>query len=877
MTLTPGTRVGPYAITDRIGAGGMGVVYRAHDSRLRRDVALKLLSLDRHGNHDAILREARTIAALNHPHICTVHEVGVADGVSFIAMEFIEGESLSTIIRSNRWSADRVWRVGRQLAEALEHAHAHGVIHRDFKTANVMVTTDGRVKVVDFGIAVRALAVAGETVTAGVLEAGAPITGTVPYMAPEVLQGAPPDARSDIWALGVVLFEMTCGRPPFLAKTTPEVIAAIMRDAAPPLPAGTAAGLVRIIDRCLSKDPVDRPARAGEVALALEVAEPMARAADGDRARHGRWKRPRQVIAAGAAIAAIGVAFWLWRQQSTRPAHLLFANPVQVTTAVGVEEFPSWSPDGRLLAYVARAGVGFDTGLTGNSDIWVAQPGSGMPINRTGDYSGPDLFPTWSPDGSQIAFWSTRDGAGCYVMAALSGAPRRIAAANPIDPNPPQWSEDGREILCVNGEGAGFSQDARRTTLDVVTLQTGQVKRRLNLPGDLPRFVTPSRDRRLIAFITGPGGLSADLTRLNVLDVGSSNVTALTDGQTLVSSPIWSADGRTLFYVAHSGATMDLWEQRVTIDGAANGPPSAVTAGVGMRNAALSGDGRRLAYSKGRKVGNVWRVPFRAAGAATWADAQQITFEESYIECVALDRTGTKLAFNSDRAGSLDLWTVPASGGQMTQITSDPSAEWCPDWSPDGSALAFYAHRTGNREIWTVPATGGSWRQVTDHPGPDLHPSWSHDGQSIAHLTGSRPDRGGGWMSRLDGAPGRFISPSLTLPRWSPIDTRIVYASEGRIWIAEANAATPARSLADGAGGVRWTPDGSAILYRGRKDAIHVVDAAGKRAGRLLVDLSGRPGEMVPYGTPTDGRFVYFVWSEDLGDIWVMDVAASTR
>lgn len=218
----------------------------------------------------------------------------------------------------------------------------------------------------------------------------------------------------------------------------------------------------------------------------------------------------------------------------------------------------------------------------------------------------------------------------------------------------------------------------------------------------------------------------------------------------------------------------------------------------------------------------------------------------------------------------------------MTQLTSDPSAEWCPDWSPDGTTLAFYAHRTGNREIWTVPAKGGAWRQITDHPGPDLHPSWSYDGQSIGHLTGGRDGRVGFWASRVDGTPGSmlFTLPGTGALRWAPTDARMTYVTDGRVWVIDTAAptASPARPLTSAiAGGPRWTPDGRSILYRAQPSAIHIIDASGTSQSRLLVDLSGRPGDMGLYGTPTDGRFVYFTWNDDLGDIWVMDAASSAR
>ena len=870
MTLLPGARVGSYEIAARIDAGGMGVLYRAHDTRLRRDVALKLLGTDRDTNHDDLLREARTIAALNHPHICTVHEVDTVDGVSFIAMELIEGESLRSVIASGRCSAERVWRIGRQLADALEHAHAHGVIHRDFKTANVMITPDGRAKVVDFGISLRTAAPTEHTATAGA-EADPRISGTIPYLAPELLRGGWPDARSDIWALGVVLYEMTCGQPPFAQRTTSELMAAILRDPPKPLPPGTAATLVRVIDRCLAKDPGDRPARAGEVALALEVAEPLSMPIQADKASaRGRFAgHTSLLIGTAAAVVVAGLAYWLWPRASDVPG---YANcQPSPGDDGGRRRGISRLVPGRKVTRVRRARA---RRHHHQPDVELGH--LGRPARRRDGHQPDERLRRSRPVSNVVAGGLAdrllvRPGRpGCYVMAALSGAPRRIAAANRLDPNPPQWSEDGRDILCVSGD--------RRTVLDVVSVETGQVQRSVELPGDLPRFVTRSRDERLIAFVAGPGGLGADLTQLSVLDVESSKVTPITDGQTLVSSPNWSADGRTLYYVAHTGAAMDLWEQRLAADGAPIGEPRPLTAGIGMRNAALSRDGRRLAYSQGRKVGNVWRVPFRPDRPATWADAEQLTFDQAYIECVSLNRAGTTLAVNSDRAGSIDLWTLPASGGELHRITSDPSAEWCPDWSPDGSLLAFFAHRTGNREIWTVPVTGGAWQQITNHPGPDLHPSWSHDGRLIGHVAGGRGESSGGWISPVDGGPGRQVAPSLSTPRWSPTDGRIAYFNTGRVWVADIDAGTPARALTEGVGsGLQWTPDGSAILYRSRTDAIHIVDAIGKSTGRLLVDLSGRPGEMGFYGTPTDGRFVYFVWGDDLGDIWVMDIVSSAR
>ena len=299
------------------GAGGMGVVYRARDTRLKRETALKLLPEVADGDATArarLLHEARAAAALNHPNICTIHEVGDVDGVPYIAMEFIGGETLQSILRRRPMPPERVCRIGHQLADALEHAHAHGIIHRDFKTANVMITADGRPKVLDFGIALQLRSPDEATRTMTVADAGR-TAGTLAYMAPEVLQGHGADVRSDVWALGVVLHEMTSGRSPFERQTDSDLAAAILRDAPAPLPSRTPSALARIIERCLAKESNQRPARAGEVGLALDVASPQSMALiTAARA----WPRP--AVMALAAVVVVAGVFAVLRGRSADPA-----------------------------------------------------------------------------------------------------------------------------------------------------------------------------------------------------------------------------------------------------------------------------------------------------------------------------------------------------------------------------------------------------------------------------------------------------------------------------------------------------------------------------------------------------------------------------
>jgi serine/threonine-protein kinase len=325
VSLTAGSRIGPYSITSLVGAGGMGEVYRARDSRLERDVALKVLPAGALSDETArtrLVREARLASKLNHPNICTIYEVGEADpstpsadsgqggpgqAVAFIAMELVEGLSLSARLADGALPVEQVLKYGRQLADALAHAHGRGVVHRDFKSLNVIVTPEGQVKVLDFGLAKR---LAGEelaevtTVTQQSLTAPGMVAGTLAYMAPEQLRGHPADERSDIWALGIVLHEMATGTRPFQGQTGFELTAAILSQPTPPVPASVPAPLAGVIERCLAKDPGERYQRSGEVKAALEAAE-SGRAPVPLPARRTVPKRRRWVPASAAGVLAL--------------------------------------------------------------------------------------------------------------------------------------------------------------------------------------------------------------------------------------------------------------------------------------------------------------------------------------------------------------------------------------------------------------------------------------------------------------------------------------------------------------------------------------------------------------------------------------------
>ena len=355
-----------YSIEAPIGTGGMGVVYKAYDVRLERPVAIKLLARATEDAARAILREARTVSSLNHPHICTIYEVGESGGQAYIVMEYVEGRPLNALIPSDGLTTDCAVVYALQITDAVAHAHDHGVIHRDLKTANIVVTPEGRVKVLDFGLAVRSSPAQLDAVTRaltsteGVAE---PIAGTLVYMPPEVLRGEPADARSDIWAIGVILYEMLSGRLPFAGRTTAEICTEILREAPWPLAASVDAGLRGVVSRCLMKEPRQRYSRASDIRAALETIQcelegPAASRGALRPAQATIWQRRRLRSALLSAVAVVAVGALSFAVPQTRrlvlPASSALArDAVAAKRAVAV--FPIRAVDNLVdVDYIAR-------------------------------------------------------------------------------------------------------------------------------------------------------------------------------------------------------------------------------------------------------------------------------------------------------------------------------------------------------------------------------------------------------------------------------------------------------------------------------------------------------------------------------------------
>ena len=348
-------------------------------------------------------------------------------------------------------------------------------------------------------------------------------------------------------------------------------------------------------------------------------------------------------------------------------------------------------------------------------------------MNLTADYGGNDRAPSWSPQGDRIAFYSSREGGGYFVVSALGGTPRKVADTVGIGPpTMPQWSSDGTELACVIYEDAdGFAE--------IVSLDSG-TSRRVRLPGhdgDGRLDLAWSPDERFFAYLDARN-YTAQVTQLHIVRLEDGESIPVTDRMTSVWSPIWSRDGSALYFVSNRGGSSDLWKQPLDGNGQSRGDPQPLTTGLSIRNAMFSPDGTKLVYSRGRPIRNIFRVPIVPDRVVTWDDAEQLTFDEAQNEHFDLSPDGTALLVSSDKSGNPDLWLVPVDGGEAQQLTNDPTPDWFPKWSPDGASMAFYSYRSGNREIWVRQVERGVARQLTQGDSESVFPSWSPDGKEIA-------------------------------------------------------------------------------------------------------------------------------------------------
>jgi len=872
MKLAAGAKLAHYEILEMLGAGGMGEVYLAHDSKLNRRVALKRLPADVAEVSDRLTRfkrEAQAVAALNHPNVVQVYSVEEADGVTFMTLEHVRGRTLAEGIPDEGMDVDGFVQRARTIAAAVAAAHDAGITHRDLKPANIMITDEGQVKILDFGLArIRPVAEAASEIDTASMTSQGQVMGTLSYMSPEQAQGQPVDHRTDIFSLGVIFYEMATGQTPFQGESAAAVLAAILRDS-PPSVSEQRSDLPQryddIIKRCLAKDRGRRYATAKEIVKALD--EPAEEPASPAKpAAPWRW---------WWFVTPIGLAALAWMAStiSKNPQTPIprFERPIQRTSALGAEDTPVFSPNGEMIAYASDQ--------SGNWDIWVARTDGGDAINRTADNLGDDVSPAWSPDGGELAYWSDTVGErGVFTIGVLSGEPRRITddvGTQSQALNYPAWSSDGQRLGYVRGDVA-----TGQVYFEILSLATGTAERSLLAGNTAFRYsLAWSPDEQWLAFVEAgapcratAGSLGTRCT-LWVMHLESEESVRLNTDLDAAWSPIWSSDSRALYYVSNREGGMDLWRQKMDSDRGLHGEPVSLTAGMLMRSAALSPDGTRLAFSRGQTTANIFRFP-RLDRPALWTDVDPITTGPNLITGLDPSPHGARLALSMTRAGNEDVWILDLSGGELERMTTHPAGDRQPRWSPDGGEIAFNSTRAGERGIWVKPLDGSPLRQVTKGRN-FLFPDWSPDGETLVATSrnGSNahvfklPAEGGdavlmsGWLDAQ-------LSPTI-----SPDGQWLAYNggkdNERTLWI-EPVAGGEARQLTqEDANWSPWSPDGRFLFFGRGTDIWEVSIDSGDE--RRLTDFRGRIGQL-SRNFDSDGEYMYFVWREDVGDIWIMDV-----
>jgi len=759
-------------ITEKLGEGGMGVVYKARDSHLKRFVALKVLPPEKVADPERkqrFVQEARAASALNHPNIVTVHDIDQWDGIDFIAMEYVEGKTLGELIGRKGLKLNEALKYAIQIADALAKSHAAGIVHRDLKPGNVMVTPDGRVKVLDFGLVkLTETAPVGpedSTVTEKPSTELGLIVGTASYMAPEQAEGRNVDARSDIFSFGSLLYEMLTGRRAFQWDSQALTLAAISHREPPPLPGETPHDLEKVIALCLRKDPARRFQHMGDAKVELEQLKEeldsgkLAGAAASER-RHGRLRMWAAIAAAALLLAAVVV----WRQREGRlPIDL---KAVALTSYSGIEDDPSLSPDGSKVAFQ------WNGEKEDNYDIYVKQiGGSGTPVRLTTDPA-IDCCPAWSPDDRWIAFVRKQKSNWAVLLIPSVGGPERelteISKSSALS-----WTPDAKWL-------AFSEQDSPpQGPLSIWAINVDTIERRR-----LTTFVTQSAGAEFplgdSAPAISPDGSALAFARQVKSYIWSFYVQRLTRDLRPQGEPkmvtdrrygyeggiAWTANGREIVYAAGGGAVQSLWRVPAYGGRAPQRLPYASPAAI---EPAIASSPPRLVYTWWLRNVNLWRLDLRTG-------ERKMLIGSTYDQRIPqYSPDGRKIALQSDRSGNMEVWTCDADGSDCLQITHfDGPQCGTPRWSPDGRWLALDSRVEGQSEIYVVAADGGKPRRITYHPHGDLIPSWSHDGLWI-YFASDRSGQYEVWKAPKDGGESVQVTRSGGYAALESPDGRYIY------------------------------------------------------------------------------------------------------
>lgn len=876
---------GRYQIIEELGKGGMGRVYKVLDKETNEKIALKLINPEIATDKKTIERfrsELTTARKIAQKNVCRMFDLNKEKDNYFITMEYVPGGDLKKFIRrSKRLDTGTAISIAKQICEGLSEAHELGIVHRDIKPNNIMINDHGNAQIMDFGIA---RTIKGKGITgSGVM------IGTPEYMSPEQVEAKDVDQRTDIYSLGVILYEMVTGRVPFEGDTALS-IAMKQKNDIPKNPIEynnkIPNDLSSLIMKCLEKDRENRYQSAKDVKLALVNMEKELPASEKivpkrkpvtSREITVKFGVKKLYIPVLTFIVLLAVVAYFLFRSGPKFTDIIIGQTQQITHAPGLEIDPAISPDGKLIAYSAGPEI--------MMNLYIRQIAGGRTIALTESLIGDYRWPQWSPDGTNIAFHSS---GAIYIMPALGGIPKQLVESPSEGIHNSSWSPDGTQIAYTQGKNI------------YVCSVDGSDPRKVAEAYE-PYCLSWSPDGSKIAYVSGNSSFIFGKPYLGniapssiwIVSLGNGDSVQITKNQSLDVSPVWTPDGRNILFVSTQGGNRDIFQLPLNSSSEPSGPPVRLTTGLNAHTISIAADGKKLAYSVFTSSANIWSIRLPKGEAISISEAQPVTEGNQTIEGIGVSPDGKWIVFDSSRSGNQDIYKMPVGGGEIEKLTNDPSDDFLPSWSPDGKEIVFYSFRTGNRDIHLMTADGGSIRQVTDDPAQERYPDWSPDGNQIVFYSDKTGNEELYVISRENKDLNWGIPQQLTFdggynPRWSPDGSRIAYImrmgilkvipSEGgdpQILVRIDDPDTSPIPMFS-----EWSADGGTVYYK-------AYDAEGNSSFWSVPTMGGKPKLLVRFDDTlrksirsefaTDGTHLFFTLTENKSDLWVMDLVIEKK
>lgn len=883
-----GKEFGTYKIESLLGAGGMGEVYLAYDSKINRKVALKILPAEFIVDAERVKRferEARAVSTLNHPYIVTVYDFGNIDGINYITTEYVEGKTVRELMDTHL-TLKEILSIVIQTCEALSAAHEAKIIHRDIKPENIMVRPDGYVKILDFGLAKLSDAEIVSNLNFAQTVKGA-VIGTPAYMSPEQIIDEKVDHRTDLWSVGVVLYEMLTGKNPFKSKnhqTTFKAILTIEPPLASSLNPAISANLDQILVKALEKDADISYQTASDLIADLRREKREVDSSPSYSLRSGKvissrksravWKRFLP-ISSGVTVlilAIAGIGYFIGKipvSKSVEATEWVGAKHSQITDSPWVEGYPSLSPDGKFIIFAS------DTNYDRN--IYRQRVGGKNPINLTMNSKESDTMPAFSPDGKYIAFRSERQPNGIYVMEETGENPRRVSDLG----FHPAWSPDGAKIVVSDKAAAIHTvHTLPNSLLWIIDVKTGN-KQLLETRGDaiMPSW-SPNGYR--IAYWFVAAGQSGEIATIPA-EGGEPVVVAGNAASDW--NPVWSPDGKHLYFASDRGGNMNFW--RVAIDektGQALGEPESVpTPSKYCRHITLSRDGKTLAYVRYESQSNLQSISFDPKTGKSDGDVMWITRGDKEIGNPELSPNGEAYLGRQPTRMQEDLVIFDKDGANWRNLMTDSFRERLPRWSPDSQKIAFSTDRSGEFQVWTINPDGSDARQITFTKNTGANaPIFSPDGRHLAYTEINDKTQKIFILDLIKSWSEQTPQPLPTIPDgsfvssrdWSDDGKKILYSyfepdgDETGTGVFDFTTSTYEKMTETGSNPF-WLNDNRRFIYT-YQNAVYLCDTQTKKTTEIFKPSAY---ELQHANISPDNKTIYFRYLQIDANVWVIDAS----